>query len=269
MYSYIKTLETYLIPAEEGFSGKFFGRVYTMYIGTYPNKPASKFESLSDIQKAIDRFVYKDKLNALLAEALTYGNKIDRNTNTITLTPNSIKTLLDKKITLYEVKCKKIEFYKYSENHPTDCYITHGKDIIEYRELGEYNVSDIFKRVGAKIQGKDITDKGDRKNILNGILIILRKEVNSNIKVRHGVMVYQNNEIDNYDDFIEGNEDSVIIARMEGPHDPDDLSVFGLGIDTLVKNINSQLNKDPLYKNWKISDDWDKNEGLISIDRRG
>ena len=269
MNSYSKLFESYLIPAEEGILGKVLGSTHTMYVGTYPNIPAGKFKSLSDLQKASTQFVYKDKLNALLAEALTYGNTIDRKTNVITLTPNSAKTLLDKKITLYEVKCKRIEFYKYSEKHPTDCYTTSGKDIIEYKEIGEYKVSDIFKRVGAKIQDKNVTDKGSRKHILNNIISLLRKEADSNSKINNGIMVYQHNEIDDYDDFIDGDIDSAIIARIEGPHDPDQLAEFGWAVDKLVKSINDKLINDSLYKNWKISDDWDKNEGFISVDKKG
>ena len=144
-------LEYYLIPAEEGLVSRIIRGTRTMYLGTYPDTVAHKYNSLADLKKASTEIVYKDKLNALLAASLTYGNKIDRKTKTITLTPTSSKSLLDKMITLYEVKCKNAEFYKYSKISPTDCYTVAGKDILEYKEVGEYKVSDIFKQYGAHI----------------------------------------------------------------------------------------------------------------------
>ena len=269
MSNIIDSLEKYLIPAEEGLVNTLFTRTYTMYIGTYPNNPASKYKTLSDLKKASTTILFKNKLNALLAASLIYGNKIDRKTNTITLTPYSAKNLLDKKITLYEIKCKRIEFYKYSENHPNDCYTTNGKDIIDYSEIGEYKVSDIFKRIGATIQNKVVYDLGNRKHILDNILSIVRKEVSSNTKVRQGILVYQHNEIMEYDDFVDGEDDHVIIADIEGPYNYDELAEFTNEIDKLIKSINDKLSRETLYKNWKVDQDWDKNEGFITIEKKG
>ena len=260
-------LDYYLIPAEEGLVSRIIRGTRTMYLGTYPDTVAHKFNSLADIKKASTQIVYKDKLNALLAASLTYGNKIDRKTKAITLTPTSSKSLLDKMITLYEVKCENIEFYKYSKISPADCYTVAGKDIIEYKEGGEYKVSDIFKQYGAHIQIKDIVDGTDRKRILTAFISYLNKVVIADKLLKEYVTVHQKN--DEYGEFIDGESDSVIIASVDGPRDPDELNILTGAITKYIELINTQSEKEvPICKKWKLADDWDKNEGFICIELR-
>ena len=266
MRDLVTALESYLIQAEEGFIDKITGTTHTMYIGTYPDTKAHKYESLLDFHKASTQIVYKSKLNALLSAALIYGNTIDRKTNTVTLTPNSMKSLLDKKITLYEVKCKKIEFYKYNEKSPTDCYTVAGKDILAYSEIGEYKVSDIFKRADVKIQNKEVSDNGDRQKIIRAFTVALQSGVSSD-KLLKDTIVINTDKLD-HDDFIDGDTDSLIIAHINGPRDPDELVNVTNAVDKLISSTNTVVSKIDICKNWKVEDDWSKNEGLIAIEKK-
>ena len=264
MKEFATMLESYMIPAEEGLINKFIGGTHTMYLGTYPDTKPHK-DSLSNMQRASTEIVYKDKLNALLAASLTYGNKIDRKSKVVTLTNNSAKSLLDKVITLYEVKCKKVEFYKYSEKSPIDCYTVAGKDILECKEIGEYKVSEIFKQFGAKVENKDVVDGANRKQILSGFISYLRKAVSSDELLKKYVTVYQ--QSDDYVDFVTGEIDSVSIAFINGPRDADKLMDLTKIIDKYIDLINTQSEKEnPIYKKWELTDDWSKNEGFIAIE---
>ena len=269
MSIYSGILESYLIPANEGFLSNPFGVTHTMYIATYPADAARKYESLSDLHKSSTQIVYKNKLNALLAASLTYGNTIDRKTNVITLTPNSTKTLLNKRVTLYEVKCKKITFYKYSKNSPSDCYTVDGKNIIEYKELGEYFISDIFARIGGcKIKTKDVVDSGNRKIILDTFVTTVRKILLSNDVIKSNIIIYNHNKIDNYDDFINGDEDSICIAKITEPRNEADMDKISRETEKLVSHINYILTKETVCRNWKLVDDWDKFEGYLYVEKK-
>ena len=64
-------------------------------------------------------------------------------------------------------------------------------------------------------------------------------------------------------------DDSLIIAYIEGPYDVDDFNIFYHKLNTILSQLNSEFSKDPVCKNWKIDEDWDKNEGFLTIEKKG